>query len=78
MQAVLAHNVADRVGELGMPVLIMHGDADLMMPIANGRALAAALPNAQFVDYPGAGHLFFVEQAAKVNEDLRRFFNQGR
>lgn len=78
LQAVQGHDVVGRLGTLDLPVLVMHGDADLMVPFENGRALAEAIPGAQLVRYAGAGHLFFVEQAEQVNADLRRFFSPRR
>jgi len=39
------------------PVLISHGDADTLIPIAHGQALYAAAPGPKrFVTIPGAGH----------------------
>ena len=76
MQAVLAHDVVRDLAGLKMPVLVMHGDADLMIPLENGLALARAVPDAELILYPGAGHLFFIEEAAAVNEDLRAFFTE--
>lgn len=38
------------------PVLVLHGDADTVVPDRYGRELAAALGRATFVSVPGAGH----------------------
>lgn len=73
LQAVLTHDVADQLDQIATPTLVLHGGADRLIPIENGRLLAAAIPGAQFKIYPLAGHLFFVEQADEVNEDIRRF-----
>jgi pimeloyl-ACP methyl ester carboxylesterase len=40
----------------------------------NGRFLADQIPGAELKIYPNSGHLFFVEQALLVNDDLREFF----
>ncbi|WP_067829618.1 alpha/beta hydrolase [Nocardia inohanensis] len=46
-----------RIRQLHCPVLIMHGEADEMLPVAMGRALFAAAPEPkELVVYPGAGH----------------------
>lgn len=74
VMAALGHDVAAEVGRLAMPVLVMHGDADVLIPVENGLALARTIPGAQLILYPGAGHLFFVEEAPAVNRDLLRFF----
>ncbi len=38
------------------PVLILHGDADELIPVEMGRTLKARLPNARLVELEGAGH----------------------
>ena len=42
--------------------------------LENGRILAEQIPGAKFKIYPNTGHLFFVEQALPVNDDLHEFF----
>ena len=41
---------------LGMPALVIHGDADPMIDISGGRATAAAIPGARLWEIPGLGH----------------------
>jgi pimeloyl-ACP methyl ester carboxylesterase len=77
VQAIMGHDVADRLADIRIPTLVLHGDQDRMVPIENGRRLAAHLSSARLVVYPGAGHMFFVEQAEAVNEALRDFFLDG-
>lgn len=77
IQAVLSHDVSGRLEEITMPVLVMHGEEDLIIPVENGRLLAENIPNAQWVSYPEAGHLFFIERQADVNRRLLDFFLAG-
>ncbi|MEZ0471639.1 alpha/beta hydrolase [Luteimonas salinilitoris] len=37
--------------------LLVHGDADRHVPVAHGRALAAAAPHARYLEMPGEDHL---------------------
>lgn len=73
LQAIMSHDVADRLEEIHQPVLVLHGDADRLMPPENGRLLADNIPDAKLILYPGAGHMFFVEQSVSVNRDIRDF-----
>jgi pimeloyl-ACP methyl ester carboxylesterase len=41
---------------VAVPTLVLHGEADQLVPIAGGRATAAAVPGARLVTYPGMGH----------------------
>lgn len=44
------------VYRLDVPVLILHGTEDPILPIEKGRALAAAIRGARLVEVPGLGH----------------------
>jgi uncharacterized protein len=48
-------NVA-KLPEVEARVLIVHGEADNLIPLAHARRLAAASPGAEFVSLPGRGH----------------------
>lgn len=63
--------------KLTMPVLVMAGEADCVVPVENSRILANKLPNAKLVTFPNAGHLFFVEQSEEANKIIRDFLKGG-
>lgn len=44
------------------PVLLIHGDADMIVPVSHGRKLAKTTPHATYVEVEGLGHLYTVEQ----------------
>jgi 3-oxoadipate enol-lactonase len=50
------------------PALVIHGDADLIVPVENGRMLAARLPNARYVELAGRGHNLPLEEPETFNE----------
>ena len=54
------------------PVLVIHGDADLIRPHAQGAALAEAT-GGTLVTLEGAGHLPHVRDPVKINMLLREF-----
>lgn len=45
-----------RFREITCPVLIVHGEQDPILPVENGRALAAGIAGASLVVLPGIGH----------------------
>jgi pimeloyl-ACP methyl ester carboxylesterase len=51
----------DRLGDLNLPVHVIWGAADRVVPPEYGRALAEAIPGAHFTVLPEAGHLPQVE-----------------
>ena len=58
------------------PVVIVHGDADALIPIERGREMKAALPSAHYAELKGAGHMPMMENPKEVAEALR-FFVKG-
>ncbi len=46
----------DRAPSIELPVLVMHGDADTLIPVSHGRRMAEAYPDARYVEIPGRGH----------------------
>lgn len=45
-----------RFREIACPVLVIHGDEDPILPVENGRAIAAGIPGARLEVLPGVGH----------------------
>jgi pimeloyl-ACP methyl ester carboxylesterase len=45
----------ERLGEIAVPTLVVHGDEDPFFPYGNGVALAAEIPGATLLTLPGAG-----------------------
>jgi 3-oxoadipate enol-lactonase len=43
--------------QIGIPTLILHGTADVIVPIEQSRQLAKLLPDAQLVEFEGSGHV---------------------
>lgn len=52
-----------RPEDIGVPVLIMHGESDKMVPVAHGRWLAAHCPTATLRTIPDAGHITVLDSA---------------
>jgi 3-oxoadipate enol-lactonase len=49
------------VERIEAPALVVHGDEDLIVPVENGRMLAARLPAARYVELPSRGHNLMLE-----------------
>lgn len=59
------------------PVVIVHGDADALIPVERAREVKAALPQAHLVELLGLGHLPMMENPQEAAEALK-FFARGR
>lgn len=55
------------------PALVIVGAEDAISPPAEMRAIAAALPDAEFVEVAGTGHMAPLEDPATVNAALLKF-----
>jgi 3-oxoadipate enol-lactonase len=73
LSACRAHDVAGRLGEIAAPTLVIHGDADPLVRIENGRHLAGGIPGARLIVYEGVGHIPEVECFEQFNRDLLDF-----
>ncbi|MGA7192028.1 MAG: alpha/beta hydrolase [Anaerolineales bacterium] len=52
------------------PVVIVHGDADALIPVERGREMNTALPSAHYAELKGAGHIPMMENPKEVAERL--------
>jgi pimeloyl-ACP methyl ester carboxylesterase len=71
MQAVIAHDTSARLSKLAMPTLIVHGTADQILPVENGRLIASRIPDSRLEILDDVGHLFFWEQPERSAELAR-------
>ena len=71
LAACAAHDTQERLPTVGAPTLVIHGSADEMIPVENGRLIASLIPQARLEIMDGTGHLFFWEEPARSAELLR-------
>lgn len=74
--AVAGFNSEDRLKELTLPVLIVSGDADRVLPVENSYLLKQRIMNSRLHIFPGAGHLFFIEEPERFNRLLLNFMSE--
>ena len=56
-----------------VPVLVIHGADDTLIPPSEAEAAARALPHSRLVLVPNSGHLLNLEQPAEFNAAVRTF-----
>jgi 3-oxoadipate enol-lactonase len=77
LAAIARHDTRKRLHELGaLPVTVVHGDLDLLVPLSHGRALADAIPGARFVLLERGAHVLSTDDefglATAMQEHLWR------
>ena len=75
-QAIARHDTSARLGglaapPLAAPPLAIHGTADQMVDVANGRQTASLIPGCRLELMEGVGHLFFWEEPPRAAELVR-------
>jgi 3-oxoadipate enol-lactonase len=71
--AVQSHDSFDRLSQIHAPTLVIHGDADMLIPHANMGILAGRIKGAKTHTLRGAGHMFFWEQPHEVANVVAEF-----
>jgi pimeloyl-ACP methyl ester carboxylesterase len=72
--AILAHDVSVGLGRIKAPTLVVTGDEDELVPLANSMILAERIPNARLVVLPGVAHAFWIEAPERAALEMLRFF----
>ena len=68
---MLHHDRMHTLADLdGTPTVVLAGTKDGLCPMAHSRAIAEAMPNADLVVYPRAGHMLPYERPAEVAEQI--------
>lgn len=69
-------DITGRLHEISQPALVVHGDADIAIPLEQGRIMANQLPDADLVIIPGAGHAANLSHPEPVNRALEVFLDK--
>jgi 3-oxoadipate enol-lactonase len=70
MQACAEHDTSERLHELSMPTLVIHGTADRLIDVSNGKQIARLIP-APLEPLEEVGHMFWWEQPERSAELIR-------
>jgi non-heme chloroperoxidase len=76
VECIDAFNATDFRPELAavsVPALVLHGTADIPVPIALARLTARGIPGAKLIEYEGVSHGLVVTEAERVAWDMLDF-----
>jgi pimeloyl-ACP methyl ester carboxylesterase len=76
VDALLAHDTADRLSEIAARTLVLAGELDTILPPRVGRSVAAAIPNARFEVMAGEAHQPFQEVPDEFNARVDAFWRE--
>ena len=71
VQAITAHDSRDRLSDIAIPTLVIHGTVDRILGYPNGPLIASLIPGARLETYEDVGHMFWWEQPERSAELVR-------
>lgn len=76
LQSAIPADTTDRIEQVRVPTLVVHGEQDPLVPLINGQRLAASIPGAQLVLFESCGHIPPLEQPGRYNEEVLAFLRR--
>jgi pimeloyl-ACP methyl ester carboxylesterase len=73
-RAIAAWHGGHRLRRVTVPVTVVHGSEDPLIPVHNGMRIAQLVPGARYVELPGVGHLVPYESPSRVTEIIQDRF----
>jgi pimeloyl-ACP methyl ester carboxylesterase len=67
--------IADELGNITAPTLVIVGTDDVATPVAKAEAIAAAITGSRLEVVPDAGHSSTIEQPAALSDLLETFID---
>ena len=72
----IGDSLESRLSELGMPTLIVHGDADSRIPVTCGHQLQNSIPGSELYIVPGAEHGLLANEPELVRNVIFQFLER--
>jgi pimeloyl-ACP methyl ester carboxylesterase len=69
-------DVSKELARVSVPTVVVYGDEDALTPPAVVKQVAAAVPGAELIGVPGAGHMIPVEQPERFEQIVGSFLDK--
>ncbi|MES1950199.1 alpha/beta fold family hydrolase [Salinisphaera sp. S4-8] len=69
-------DITAKLGQIAQPALVVHGDADMAIPMERAQQLADNLADAELVVVPGGGHAANLTHPQPVNAAIEAFLQR--
>ena len=73
LQGILTFDAYNRIAQIAVPTLVIHGEGDKLVPTENGRMLAQRIPGAKLVILNHASHIFWTDQTDAAHRAVMEF-----
>lgn len=71
--ALMKMDLTPRLSALDLPVLVLHGSRDWLVPWRSSKRIAASIPGSRFELIERAGHVPYLSNPGPFNEAVQRF-----
>jgi 3-oxoadipate enol-lactonase len=72
-EGAMGFEAYDRLPQIKCPVLIVHGDQDVLVPVANAHLIKNQIPHAELIVVPGAGHSFAATDPVGIHQRITQW-----
>lgn len=69
-------DLMSHLSSVTFPVVLIHGTADILIPIERAKEIKAVLPSAKFMELQNSGHMPMMEFAKETAEELKFLVRQ--
>jgi pimeloyl-ACP methyl ester carboxylesterase len=73
MDALLSYDFRDRLSEIGCPTLIIHGEDDMLVPVADAWEFRRLIPHSRLLILQDTGHVPMLERPRTFNDVVGEF-----
>jgi pimeloyl-ACP methyl ester carboxylesterase len=77
LEAMFHYPLRDRLEKISCPTLIVWGDKDRLVPLADASIFEELIPDSRKIVYKDTGHVSMMERPARFNEDVRAFLEEA-
>ena len=72
----IADSIESRLAEISMPTMIVHGDADITIPVGCGIRLHELIAHSEFHIFPGAEHGLMANEPRRMGNMIVEFLDE--
>jgi class 3 adenylate cyclase len=73
LEMTVAMDIRAALPAISVPTLVLHRSGDCIIPVENGRYLAAQIPNARYVELAGQDHLWWFGERDTLVDEVEEF-----
>jgi 3-oxoadipate enol-lactonase len=75
LQGILGWESYNRLPQITAPTLVVHGETDRLIPVANGKLIAERIPGAKLLLISKASHIFETDQPGVAERAIAEFLS---